>query len=94
MISGQTKSQNEKFENQKKMSNPNIGFTLKFPKNIFLVVFFQKKCQILKYWFYTKIPKKYFFGHIFPKNKLYPSILRQKESGFYQFPSITPILTK
>jgi len=69
MISGQKKSQNEKFENQ-------------------------KKCQILKYWFYTKIPKKYFFGRIFPKKKLYPSILRQKESGFYQFPSITPILTK
>ena len=30
----------------------NLGFTLKFPKNIFLVVFFQKNCQILKSWFF------------------------------------------
>ena len=26
-----------------------------------------KNCQILRSWFYTKIPKKYFFGHVFPK---------------------------
>ena len=50
MTSGQKKSQNEKFENQ-------------------------KKCQILKYWFYTKIPKKYFFGRIFPKKMSNPEIL-------------------
>ena len=26
-----------------------------------------ENCQILKSWFYTKIPKKYFFGHVFQK---------------------------
>ena len=72
MTSGQNKSQNEKFENQ-------------------------KKCQILKSWFYTKIPQKYFFGRIFPKKSVKssnPSILCQKESRVYPFPSIMPILTK
>ena len=64
MTSGQNKSQNEKFENQ-------------------------KKCQILKSWFYTKIPQKYFFGRIFPKKLSNPQILVfcvRKRVEFTHFP--------
>ena len=28
-----------------------------------------ENCQILRSWFYTKIPKKYFFSRVFPKKK-------------------------